>query len=142
MSAHHPQQRQSLQVLALVAALAAVGAATAACSGTKSAKAAGRGPVQHPASLVGVVGHNDAFDISLTDPAGHRISNLAAGTYSLTLKDESTIHNFHLTGGGIDKATSIGGTSSSTFSVTFKPGSYTFVCDPHSSQMHGSFIVS
>ena len=64
---------------------------------------------------------------------------VAAGTYSLTIKDESTLHNFHLSGDGVDKTTSIGSTSTSTFSVTFRPGTYTFVCDPHSSQMHGSF---
>lgn len=142
MSANRAQLRPLLKLLTGAAALVAVGSVTAACSGTTAAKAADPGPVQHPTSLVGEVGHNDAFSISLTDQAGQRIRNLAAGTYSLTLKDESTIHDFHLTGGGLDKATSVGSTSTSTFSVTFKPGSYTFVCDPHAAQMHGSFIVS
>lgn len=122
--------------------LALIGAAVAGCGGSSSPKVAATGPLQHPSSLVGVVGHNDAFSISLTDPSGHSISHLQAGTYSLTIKDESTLHNFHLTGDGVDKATSVGSTSTSTFSVTFKPGTYTFVCDPHSSSMHGKFTVS
>jgi len=114
----------------------------AGCGGSSSGKAASPGPVQHPASLVGVVGHNDGFSISLTDPSGQAISNLQAGTYSLTIKDESSLHNFHLTGDGVDKATSIGSSGTSTFSVTFKPGSYTFLCDPHSSTMKGKFTVT
>ena len=122
--------------------LALIGAAVAGCGGSSSPKAVATGPLQHPSSLIGVVGHNDAFSISLTDPTGQAISHLQAGTYSLTIKDESTLHNFHLTGDGVDKATSIGSTSTSTFSVTFKPGTYKFVCDPHSSSMHGKFTVS
>jgi plastocyanin len=90
---------------------------------------------------VGVVGHNDAFSISLSDPSGNAISNLAAGTYSLSIKDESSIHDFHLTGAGVDRATGVGTTGTTTFSVTFKPGKYSFVCDPHASSMHGEFTV-
>ena len=128
--------------MAGVGGFAVIGLAVAACGGSSSPKAASPGPPQHPSSLVGTVGHNDSFSISLTDPSGQAISNLQAGTYSLTVKDESTLHNFHLTGAGVDKSTSVGSTSTSTFSVTFKPGTYTFVCDPHSSQMHGTFTVS
>jgi len=128
--------------MAGVAGMAVTATVLAGCGGSSGGKAASPGPVQHPASLVGVVGHNDAFTISLSDPSGQAISNLQAGTYSLTIKDESSLHNFHLTGDGVDKATSIGSTGTSTFSVTFKPGTYTFVCDPHSSQMKGRFTVT
>ena len=128
--------------MAGVAGMAVTATVLAGCGGSSAAKAASPRPVQHPASLVGVVGHNDAFTISLSDPSGQAISNLQAGTYSLTIKDESSLHNFHLTGDGVDKATSIGSTGTSTFSVTFKPGTYTFVCDPHSSQMKGRFTVT
>jgi len=133
-----------VKVVAGVGGMALIGVVIAGCGGSSSSpKAASTpGPVQQPASLVGVVGHNDAFSISLTDPSGQAISNLKAGTYSLTIKDESTIHNFHLSGDGVDKLTSVGSTSTSTFSVTFKPGTYTFVCDPHASSMHGKFTVT
>ena len=124
-------------------ALSVVVGATA-CSGGSGASKQPSAPaaVQHPKSLVGVVGHNDAFSISLTDEAGTTIKNLQAGTYQLTIKDESTIHDFHLTGSGVDKATGIGSAGTTTFSVTFAPGKYTFMCDPHASSMHGSFTVS
>jgi plastocyanin len=127
-----------------VACGVAVVAVATACGGSSSpSKSPGdTTPAQHPASLVGIVGHNDSFSISLTDPSGAEIKNLAAGTYSLTVKDESSIHNFHLSGAGADHKTSVGGTGTSTFSVTFKPGKYTFVCDPHSSSMRGEFRVS
>ena len=125
-----------------IAGLAAIGVLVAACGRSSASTVSSPGPVQRPASLVGVVGHNDAFTISLTDPQGQAIRNLAAGTYSMTIKDESSLHNFHLTGTGVDKTTSIGETGTSSFRVTFRPGTYTFVCDPHSSQMHGSFRVS
>jgi len=125
-----------------IAGLAIVAGLVAGCGGSSSPKAASPGPRQHPAALVGAVGHDDGFNISLTDPSGQAIHNLAAGTYSLTIKDESSLHNFHLTGAGVDKATSIGATGTSTFTVTFTPGTYTFICDPHSAQMHGKFTVS
>jgi hypothetical protein len=129
--------------LTRIAGAVAVVAVASACGASSSGKSASATTaVQHPASLVGVVGHNDAFSISLTDPGGAAIRHLAAGTYSLAIKDESSIHNFHLSGGGVDQKTSIGSTGTSTFSVTFKPGTYTFICDPHSSSMHGDFIVS
>lgn len=125
--------------LALTVAVAAT-----ACSGGSSASKTPAAPAapQHPSSLVAVVGHNDAFSISLSDQSGNAIKNLAAGTYSLTVKDESAIHDFHLTGGGVDQTTGVAATGTSTFSVTFKPGKYSFVCDPHASSMHGSFTVS
>src|SRR4051812_29576933 len=65
-------------------------------------------PAQHPKSLVGEVGKNDAFEISLTDDKGNAITNLAAGTYKLAIHDDSDIHNFHLTGGDVNDSTSVG----------------------------------
>jgi plastocyanin len=98
--------------------------------------------VQHPKSLVGEVGKNDSFAISLKDDQGQDITNLAAGTYSLKVEDLSAIHNFHLSGSGIDASTDVGAKTTKTFSVTFKPGTYSFVCDPHASSMHGDFTVT
>jgi hypothetical protein len=98
--------------------------------------------VQHPKALVGEVGKNDAFAISLSDDQGNPITNLAAGTYKLTVHDDSSIHDFHLTGAGVSVLTSVGDTGVKTYTVTFKPGTYNFVCDPHASQMNGHFTVS
>lgn len=113
-----------------------------ACGGGSSGGAGSPGPVQHPSRLVADVGHDDRFVISLTDGNNQPIRNLAAGTYSLSVDDESNIHNFHLSGSGVDASTSIGGTGTKNFTATFSPGTYSFVCDTHPSSMHGKFVVS
>jgi Copper binding proteins, plastocyanin/azurin family len=100
------------------------------------------GPVQHPTALVGETGKNDSFAFSLSDENGAPITNLAAGTYKLTVHDYSSIHNFHLAGAGVDALTGVGDKGDRTFTVTFKPGTYTFICDPHVSEMNGHFRVS
>jgi plastocyanin len=87
------------------------------------------------------VGGNDAYVISLTQADGSRVTHLDPGTYTITVYDESTIHNFHLTGPGVDKATSIFATGETTWTVTFVDGYYKYKCDPHISQMHGAFTV-
>lgn len=115
------------------------GSGTPAGQGSTETKA---GPAQHPAQLVGTVGKNDAYTIALSDGNGKAITNLAAGSYKLTVHDYSGIHNFHLSGSGVNDATQVGEETTKTFQVTFKPGTYTFQCDPHASSMHGSFTVS
>ena len=50
--------------------------------------------------------------------------------------------NFHLTGpGDVDVSTSVGGEGDESFEVTLAAGEYTFLCDPHASQMRGTFTV-
>jgi len=90
-------------------------------------------------SLDGVVG--PGFTITLTEN-GQSVSTLSAGTYTINVDDKSDIHNFHLMGPGVDKATDVSGTGTQTWTVTLEKGSYTFQCDPHASTMHGSFTVS
>jgi len=86
-------------------------------------------------TLNGSVG--PGFDISLDGTDG-----LAPGSYTIAVNDQATDHNFHLTGpGGVDVATDVGGEGEETFDVELEAGEYTFVCDPHASQMKGSFTV-
>jgi len=86
-------------------------------------------------TLSGSVG--PGFDISLDGTDG-----LAAGDYTLAVNDQSPAHNFHLTGpGGVDVSTSVGEEGEQEFNVTLEAGEYTFVCDPHASQMRGTFTV-
>jgi plastocyanin len=85
-------------------------------------------------TLNGSVG--PGFEISLDGTDG-----LTAGDYTLVVDDKATSHNFHLTGPGVDVATDVGGEGQETFQITLEPGDYTFVCDPHSSSMNGSFTV-
>jgi plastocyanin len=90
-------------------------------------------------TLQGTVG--PGFSISLKQ-GGKKVSSLKAGTYKIVVDDKSSIHDFHLTGPGVNKATTVGGTGAKTWTVTLKKGTYTFVCDPHASFMKGSFKVS
>jgi hypothetical protein len=90
--------------------------------------------------LAGTVG--PGFDISLTTADGAPVDMLAPGSYELTVEDLSSAHNFHLTGPGVDVATSVSGEGTETFTVELQAGTYEFVCDPHASQMNGSVEVS
>jgi plastocyanin len=87
--------------------------------------------------LVGTVG--PGFTITLKQN-GTKVTRLKAGKYSMTVDDRSSIHNFHLTGPGVNKKTSVGATGKVTWTVTLQKGkTYRFVCDPHASSMKGSF---
>jgi plastocyanin len=81
------------------------------------------------------------FTISLTQ-GGKKVTKLKAGTYTITVQDKSNIHNFHLTGPGVNKSTSVGGTGTTTWKLTLKKGTYKYICDPHASIMKGAFTVS
>ena len=107
------------------------------CGGSKG----GGGSVEHPSALVGTVGQGDAFTILLDDPAGKAIGTIAAGTYQLTVHDDSSIHNFHITGAGVDDKTSVTSAETKTFTLNLTPGTYTFLCDIHPTSMKGTFKV-
>jgi plastocyanin len=83
--------------------------------------------------LTGTVG--PGFTISMKKPT-------KAGSFKLTVNDRSSIHNFHITGPGVNKKTSVGATGKTTWTLTFRKGTYRFVCDPHASSMKGSFKLS
>ena len=98
---------------------------------TTTAAAAGGGGK----TLSGSVG--PGFDISMQE------KTVSPGTHTLNVDDQGTIHDFHFTGpGGVDVSTDVSGTGKKSFTVTLQKGTYTFVCDPHSSQMHGTLTVS
>jgi hypothetical protein len=94
---------------------------------------------QAASTLTGTDG--PGFTITLTQ-GGKKVTTLKAGSYTIKIADKSNIHNFHLTGPGVNKKTSVGGTGTSTWKVTLKKGTYKFICDPHASIMKGSFKVT
>jgi plastocyanin len=83
--------------------------------------------------LLGTVG--PGFTITLTKKP------TKAGKYTLVVSDKSSIHNFHLTGPGVNVKTAVAATGSKTFRITLKKGKYTFLCDPHASTMRGTFRI-
>ena len=90
-------------------------------------------------TLTGTVG--PGFTITLTQ-GGKKVSKLKAGTYVFKIADKSEAHNFHLTGPGVNKTTSVEAKGNSTWTLKLKKGTYKYVCDPHASFMKGSFTVS
>ena len=81
------------------------------------------------------------FTITITNASGTPLTNIPVGTYDVVVNDLSDMHNFHLTGPGVNQATTVGGTGAVTWSVQLTDGVYTFVCDPHATEMRGSFTV-
>jgi plastocyanin len=71
-----------------------------------------------------------------------KVTKLKAGKYKIVIKDLSNIHNFHLTGPGINKKTGVGAQGTFTWTVTLKKGTYKFICDPHAAIMKGTFKVT
>lgn len=123
--------------LAFAVALAGCGSGDSGGSASEPDVAA---QVQPGATLLGSVGTRDdpeAFEIALTTQDGDPVEVLAAGTYTLVVSDPAQIHNFHLTGDGVDVSTEVAGTGEERFEVTFKAGEYGYTCDPHPS-MSGS----
>jgi plastocyanin len=81
------------------------------------------------------------FTISLKK-GGKKVTLLKAGKYKIVVKDLSNIHNFHLTGPGVNKKTGVGPKGTFTWTVTLKKGTYKYICDPHATIMKGSFKVT
>ena len=71
-----------------------------------------------------------------------KVTKLKAGKYKIVIKDLSNIHNFHLTGPGLNKKTGVGAKGTFTWTVTLKKGTYKYICDPHAAIMKGSFKVT
>jgi plastocyanin len=119
---------------------------TAAAEPTKAAEptAAPSGsaaPAADAAVLTGELGANDAFTITLKDAKGAEVTSLKAGTYQIKIKDTSKIHNYHLSGPGVDVTTTIPEVKDVTWPVTLKAGTFTFECDPHPN-MKKTFTVT
>ena len=83
---------------------------------------------------------SDPVNISLTT-GGKKVSTLKPGRYTIVVRDMATDHDFHLTGPGVNKATTVGGTGTQTWRVILRKGTYKYVCDPHAVFMKGSFTV-
>lgn len=128
--------------LTLAILLLALGLALAGCGGdddenadTTAATTAESSSSGGGTTLNGSVG--PGFDISLDGTDG-----LAPGDYTIVVNDQSSAHNFHLTGpGGVDVSTDVSAEGETSFDVTLEAGEYTFVCDPHAATMKGSFTV-
>ena len=125
---------------AVALALAGCGGGNNEASGTTESQTTTETTTASGTTLEASVG--PGFEISLKDASGQDVTTLAAGTYTITVDDEADIHNFHLTGPGVDEDSGVSETGTSTWTVTFEAGSYHYQCDPHSSSMNGDFTVT
>jgi plastocyanin len=91
-------------------------------------------------ALEGTVG--PGFTISVTTADGDPVETLSAGSYELEIEDLSSAHNFHLSGPGVDISTDVAETGTQNVPLDLAAGTYEFVCDPHATQMNGSFTVT
>ena len=90
-------------------------------------------------ALSGTVG--PGFSIALRNANGVGVHQLDPGAYTITIDDQSNLHNFHLKGPGLGVLkTSVDGLGKTTWNVTFVDGVYTYNCDAHPS-LKGSFRV-
>jgi plastocyanin len=111
----------------------AVSGALAAAGGTQAAPA-------KVTKLYGQVG--PGYSIKLRNFSFKAVKRLKPGLYTFVIQDRATIHNFHLKGRGVDKHTAVRFLGTRFWrNVRLKKGTYRYWCDPHRSQMHGSFKV-
>jgi plastocyanin len=117
-------------VTVLAAALAAVLSATALAR-----------PNAHP-KLIGVVGKNDAYSISLAFN-GKIAKTLKAGTYTIVIHDDSQLHNYELDGphGTSWTFTQVPFVGTKTVTLKLVPGAYKAYCSLHESEMFQHFTV-
>jgi plastocyanin len=107
-------------------------------AGLAAAVAVARPASSAGTALTGSVG--PGYSISLLQN-GTKVSSLAPGDYTITIDDKSADHNFHLLGPGVDQATAVETTGTTTWNVTFQNGTYTYQCDVHGALMTGKFTV-
>jgi len=95
-------------------------------------------PPTPPVKLSGKVTTNG---ISLKKSSGAKVRSLAQGKVKITVSDASKTQNFHLKGPGVNKKTGVAARTKATWTLTLKPGKYTYRSDK-SRKLHGSFTVT
>jgi plastocyanin len=87
-------------------------------------------PTTKPAKLYGVVGPGRT--ITLGTVTGKRTARVAAGKYTVVVRDRSKAESFHLLGPGVNRRTGRAFTGSTTWNVTLKAAStYRYWSDAH-----------
>jgi Copper binding proteins, plastocyanin/azurin family len=101
-------------------------------------------PADNPV-LIATVGTNDGFDIGLADQNGGPVVRIPPGTYTIVVRDRSTLHNFHLASNedpSVNFRTELDFVGEMSFTVTLKDRvRYAYACEPHFQTMNGAFFV-
>jgi plastocyanin len=94
--------------------------------------------------VIGVVGKNGSFTITLKNTRGKLVRTLPAGMYTIVVRDYSNLHNFELERehhGSSRDLTDVEFVGTKTFRVKLTRGEYKVYCDPHESTMFQTFTV-
>ena len=91
-----------------------------------------------PVKLSASVG--PGFTISLKK-GSTKVTKLKAGKYTISVADKSNIHNFHLTGPGVNKKTGVVFRGRVTWKLTLTGGRYVYRSDKRKT-LRGAFSVS
>lgn len=89
-------------------------------------------------TLQATVGQSSFLTLRLD---GKVATRLRAGKYTVAVADKSTKDNFHLSGGGVNRSTSVAKRENATWILTLKKGVYRYSSDG-SSKRKGSFRVT
>ena len=100
---------------------------------------AGTPPPATAPRLVATVG--PAGTIELQSASGAALKTLKAGTYSIAVRDRSTLHNFHLVGKGVNRKTGIAAVTTTAWKVTLAAGTLRFFSDKSPQTVKGSVVV-
>ena len=95
-----------------------------------------------PPTLVGVVGKNDAYKLTLTQN-GKLVKTLKAGTYKFVIHDYSSLHSFSMDGpnGKSWDFTTVPQKTTKTQTIKLTAGKYKAYCHAHESTMFQHFTV-
>lgn len=88
--------------------------------------------------LFGTVG--PGFSITLEDAAGATVTKVDPGAYEIQVRDLSDFHNFRLSGPGVEQSTGVETLGTVSWTVTFRDGTYTLLCEAHPGTMRRTFI--
>ncbi len=110
--------------MAALVALVSAGALLAGGSGGAAVGDADRGQLPRIRGSVG-----PGFDISV------RPREVAPGSYRFVIQDQSTMHNWHIRGNGVDRKTGVAFTGTKRFTLDLTEGRYRIQCDMHPTTM-------
>jgi hypothetical protein len=80
--------------------------------------------------------------ISLKSASGATLKTVKAGVYSITVRDRSKLHNFHLVGKGVNRKSGLAGMGTLTWKVTLLAGPLRFFSDKSPKTVKGSVKVT
>ena len=95
-------------------------------------------PQPAPPDLIATVGPSQRIELFHAD--GRAVVHLQPGEYDIQVHDFSQVHNFHLTGPGVNLWTQVEEIVHPIWTLNLTTGTYRFACDSHPT-LKGSFTV-